>query len=182
MDDNRFINYKGDVIVSKLKGYIPPADQVPGLASGSIKSVLVPITRLIGRGKIRNFRSVIDEDEGDTWYKYEIDTSITVECGIRSILRRSPFQIGDTLAVKETWKPTKDHTGLSNNTYIRYKSNDHRALVEHSMGGAYMDKWRSPVTMPLWACRIFRPVTGVKAIQKDGVWHWQIELGVNHGS
>jgi len=61
---------------------------------------------------------------------------------------KCPFgRKGDLLYVKEGWKPTRDHTGLSNETYIRYRCDDSRIAIKHELGGSSSDKWKSPLFM-----------------------------------
>ena len=71
------------------------------------------------------------------------------------------YQVGDHLYAKETWKPTQSQLE-PRVSYVRYKADDSREIVEHDLEGIANDKWRSPLFMPKKFARIWRKVTGVK--------------------
>lgn len=60
---------------------------------------------------------------------------------------KCPWQVGDKFYIKETWKPTRS-AGLINCSYIRYKADDFRWEVPHTLKGFAEDSWRSPMFMP----------------------------------
>ena len=68
---------------------------------------------------------------------------------------------GDTLWVRETWKPTRSaRSGI--NSFVRYRADDSRRDVAHYLPGDYEDPWRPSIHMPRWASRITLKVTGVR--------------------
>lgn len=85
--------------------------------------------------------------EGSCWHGY---------FGISGTQRvqKPPYRPGDILYVREAWCKT-DCFGLQD--AYAYKANDNSILKETGC----VPKWRSPITMPREAARIFLQVTGV---------------------
>lgn len=84
---------------------------------------------------------------------------------------KAPCQPGDVLWVRETWAKNTDYANHA--LYIPHGF-IHKATGEYHMGV----KWRSPVTMPREAARLFLRVTDVRVEKNEdsGQWVWVIEF------
>lgn len=82
----------------------------------------------------------------------------------------APYKPGDALWVRETWKV--DASDNYNDSYA-YKSDGGIEKYPNNML-----LWRSPVTMPREAARLFLRVTDVRVEknQESGAWEWLIEF------
>ena len=71
-------------------------------------------------------------------------------------------QRGDMLWVREIWKPTC--SGLTVDTYVRYRADDSRREIVHSLEcrGHDTERWRPSIHMPRWASRITLEITAVR--------------------
>ena len=84
--------------------------------------------------------------------------------------RTCPYgQPGDRLWVRETWKPTRASCAIATGidgpgTYVRYRADDSRRTVAHSMKcrGADREPWHPSIFMPRWASRITLEITEVR--------------------
>lgn len=171
----------------KTKGFTFPQELIPGLASGEITMVCLPVKQLAG---FQDAKSVHPDGSGNGWIAWSGNTSAKetkrLYPGKQGFM--PPLTVGDTLAVKETfniWVPDNQPTWM-----VKYKMDNYSQFADAQWdeGPEYISpydcgldvepkRWKSPVTMPLWACRIFRPVTGVKVVQKEGKWFWEYTLG-----
>jgi hypothetical protein len=70
----------------------------------------------------------------------------------------SPYQVGDVLYVKESWKPTGVKPGF---TQIHYS--DGAAVWQKGTASTLPDRVRSPLFMPRWTARTFLEVTSLRA-------------------
>jgi len=91
-----------------------------------------------------------------------ITTDSDMENGWQRLVPFCPYGLpGSTLWIKETWKPTTAHVGPPE-TFVRYRADDGRRSVDHTMGGSQSDKWRPSIYMPRWASRITLKVLSVR--------------------
>jgi hypothetical protein len=151
----------------KTKGFTFPEELIPGLASGEITMVCLPVKQLAG---FQDAKSVHPDGSGNGWIAWSGNTSAKetkrMYPGKQGFM--PPLTVGDTLAVKETFAKRSSDAERFGTEEIIYRRD----------GGCIIQpRWYPPVTMPLWACRIFRPVTGVKVVQEDGNWFWEYTLG-----
>lgn len=95
--------------------------------------------------------SLFEMRDGGWWPYYVYDNiEIPLEC---------PYK-ADRLWVRETWKPTR--SAINDNTYVRYRADDSRLEVEHSLAGSQNDRWRPSIHMYRWASRLELEVTDVR--------------------
>lgn len=81
----------------------------------------------------------------------------------------SRVQVGDRLWVREAWRTEELESGLDG---IRYRADDEfRAVADHPdpaerwvMADHHQvgDRWRSPLHLPRWACRLELVVTSIR--------------------
>ena len=111
-------------------------------------------------GRLKQVRRVVKLQEfqpcttvpGSDWYFRDSKTGIWSDVSSKRLFEKhTPYAVGDTVAVKESWfpKPKSDGGGAV------YKATDAHNFMEGM-------PWKSPVTMPLWASRLSCVVTGVR--------------------
>jgi len=82
---------------------------------------------------------------------------------VKDIVKHCPFgQVGDRLWVQEAWKPTCRWGKPDSISYIRYRADSSRCIVQHTLGGVQTDNWRPSIQMPEWASRITLEITDVR--------------------
>jgi hypothetical protein len=156
----------------KTKGFTFPQELIPGLASGEITMVAMPVKQLAG---FQDAKSVHPDGSGNGWIAWSGNTSAKetkrLYPGKQGFM--PPLTVGDTLAVKETFRYAFDYIIFD---CLQYKIDKHCKKpknLDEKTGYIFEEncnnsdgKWKSPITMPLWACRIHRPVTGVKVVRE----------------
>lgn len=112
--------------------------------------------------------------------------------GNSTILKHSPYSVGDLLWVKETWGVSKcqrdDEANPAWPNMINYREGSYVHGPNHGIGGL-VHRWRSPRFMPRWASRITLKVEEVRVqrlqdisdgdIEAEGLWpdgSWSIPL------
>ena len=159
----------------KTKGFTFPQELILGLASGEITMVCLPVKQLAG---FQDAKSVHPDGSGNGWIAWSGNTSAKetkrLYPGKQGFM--PPLTVGDTLAVKETFRYAFDYIIFD---CLQYKIDKHCKKpknLDEKTGYIFEEncnnsdgKWKSPITMPLWACRIHRPVTGVKVARIQDV-------------
>ena len=153
----------------KTKGFTFPEELIPGLASGEITMVCLPVKQLAG---FQDAKSVHPDGSGNGWIAWSGNTSAKetkrLYPGKQGFM--PPLTVGDTLAVKETFYVQP---------FLWYDDHDPqpvhyaRDIGSESEVEDYIRKQSNH--MPLWACRIFRPVTGVKVARIKDVTEEECE-------
>ena len=94
---------------------------------------------------------------------------LSERCGDRCRGLIPPYEVGDALYVRETWTMLIDSKGDLECFY--------RADMENSTGH-YKKTWRSPISMPREAARLFLLVKDVRVEKNEesGQWTWVIEF------
>jgi len=94
---------------------------------------------------------------------------------------KSPYQVGDILAVKETWSP-KDQIWADDKPrdMFPHLRSPEDLIYKADCADRGNILWHSSTTMPLWACRFFLEVTKVRAefvqdisledVKAEGIW------------
>lgn len=100
------------------------------------------------------------------WYPRPVSAEDTVKAYPGNEGFPAPYQLGDIIGVRETWQHWLNDRGDPSGVYF-YKAND---------DGRNGIGWRSPVTMPREAVRIFLKVTGISCVKIDGVWMWEAKV------
>ena len=88
------------------------------------------------------------------------DEGIDIEVAVGNI--KCPYQVGQRLWVRETWKP---HCKLTvDRGWIEYKADGACQIVTYSPDDAYKPNllWKSPIFMPRWASRITLEITNIR--------------------
>lgn len=150
----------------KTKPYYPRPWQIPGLLSGEITRVLVPIKLPDG------IKQIFDgcpqwpdgeepEDDDPVDHMYVKDGVLWKPALYGSHRQPAPYQPGDVLAGKEAWA----RVGDSDDDI--HACPDMRVQAYYRVDAPCPEflKWRSPVTMPAWAVRLHLRVLTVEAVR-----------------
>lgn len=124
--------------------------------------------RAILRDKKTQTRRPVKVQPNKDWYPYHRPDRQWTWCVNGSGVSggdtfQCPFgQVGDRLWVREAWKPTCQWGEPNNISYIRYRADSSRHVIEHTLGGVQTDNWRPSIHMPEWASRITLEITDIR--------------------
>jgi len=80
---------------------------------------------------------------------------------------KAPYEVGETVYIKEAWRPSWKATEHYSAPAVEYKLGGE--ILARTQAGQYPDgqfhnaKWRSPLFMPEWAARYFIEIKDVRA-------------------
>ena len=81
----------------------------------------------------------------------------------------APYKVGQIIKVRETWTGDVEGGEIAATDDYYYKADDPRGII--------INRWFSPVTMPLWASRLSLLVLDVQ-VEKFDLWKFVVKVEV----
>ena len=81
----------------------------------------------------------------------------------------APYKVGQIIKVRETWTGDVEGGEIAATDDYYYKADDPRGII--------INRWFSPVTMPLWASRLSLLVLDVQ-VSKFDLWKFVVKVEV----
>ena len=121
------------------------------------------VTRRAIKPRFRDDESgfqVCHNDDWSSWYVEKLDAD---ECSFdQPRYVNPPYNVGDILYVRETWRVMSAWSGSYRGCEIEYRAGGSKVFDEVIAVPKYMEPWRPSIHMPKDAARIFLKVTDVR--------------------
>ena len=121
------------------------------------------VTRRVIKPRFRDDESgfqVCHNDDWSSWYVEKLDAD---ECSFdQTRYVDPPYNVGDILYVRETWRVMSAWSGSYRGCEIEYRAGGSKVFDEVIAVPKYMEPWRPSIHMPKDAARIFLKVKAVR--------------------